>query len=90
MKRITNKEELSQVTTVIYHHQYHGRPISEECELSGWIYLDHGEWVIDLIPITESARGQKHTVNLLVCGIIVDPTGLDLSTNTLCWLEGIF
>lgn len=90
MKRITNVQELSEAITVIYHYHHHGKPVSEECEVVGGAYLEKGEWVIDLVPITEGARGQRYTVNLLVCGIITDSqTGLNLSTNTECWLEMI-
>lgn len=86
--RIRSIEELGSARTVMYHYTSHGKPVQSECELSGWVYIDHQQFVIDLIPIVEGERGQKFVVNLLVCGIVVDTeTGLDLSTNPLCWLE---
>lgn len=86
-QRITTVQELIKSPIVIYHSCRYGKPSSEEYEV-GDLHFDHGEPVVDLIPLTEGARGQRFTVNLLVCGIVTDPdTGLDLSVNPLCWLE---
>ena len=88
--RISTIQELVISTIIIYHGFVNGRTISEECEVSSeGVYMDeNGQRVVDLIPITEGAREQKHVVNLLLCGIDSDKdTGLNLSKNTLCWLE---
>ena len=84
--RITELKQLAVGMMIILHS---GKK-SEAVEVVGLLEQDvkTSQPTITVVPVTEGARGQQISVNLLLYGIVIaTDTGLDLSTNNEYWLE---